>query len=102
MFSGDQGRVWEVSPNQPFLHEVRDRDGKEVSFSTRERPKLIFTDGRPTHLVTGVSPLVNCAPTPRVDCKTAPGGWWTFTLIQPLGAAAPSTESDITTTEAVI
>lgn len=87
---------WTVSPIEPYDSHLAYADGTEETFSTMERPKLMFdSEGNPTHITNGVSPVYPCntckgfgdAP-PQGGCcwcKVTPGEDWTYTVIQSLG-----------------
>ena len=88
---------WHVSPDEPYNNIVRFADNTSQTFSTMERPKLMFDkDGNPTHITNGVSPVYPCdsckgfGDAPKLGgccwCKVTPGQDWTYTLMQPIGA----------------
>ena len=88
-----------MSPDEPYNNIVRFADNTSQTFSTMERPKLMFDkDGNPTHITNGVSPVYPCdsckgfGDAPRGGgccwCKVTPGEDWTYTLMQPLGSDA--------------
>lgn len=77
-----------------LLMRIRYMDGSTQTFSTMERPKLLFSEsGVPTHLINGVSPVYPCdtcivGNSPPGGgccwCKVTPREDWTYTLMQPL------------------
>lgn len=97
LFARDVHGPWTVSPVEPYSNIVRYTDGTEQTFSTVERPKLVFNErGVPTHLINGVSPVYpcdSCGGGPPGQgwccwCKLTAGLDYTYTLMQPLGPAA--------------
>eukprot|EP00041_Stephanoeca_diplocostata_P020352 m.453628 g.453628 ORF g.453628 m.453628 type:complete len:513 (+) comp21552_c0_seq2:152-1690(+) len=88
---------WSVAPLEPYGNVVQYADGTNQTFSTMERPKLYFnTEGVPTHLTNGVSPVYPCDTCIVGDsppgggccwCKVTPGEDYTYTLMQPLGGS---------------
>ena len=66
-FSTD-GHSWTFSKTEPFDGSVNFTDGTSTVFSTRERPKFVYSDenlSTPIALITGVSP--QCSP-PTEEC----------------------------------
>ncbi len=61
--------------------------GETITVATRERPKLFFQNGVPTHLVNGVSSAPSCAPKACAECKTSDAAFPTYTLVAPLVTA---------------
>lgn len=112
---------WLVSPDEPYDNLVHYADNTTQvgarlparvqtaadhrrcaphtqTFSTMERPKLMFDDsGNPTHITNGVSPVYPCdsckgfGDAPKDGgccwCKVTPGEDWTYTLMQPIGTS---------------
>ena len=79
------GHTWHAGAEQPYTTQVLTASGT-VTVSTRERPKLLFDpQGRPTHLINGVSGAAQCAaggpPSACANCKL---NHWDYTLIAPL------------------
>ena len=95
---------WTVSPIEPYDSHLRYGDGTEETFSTMERPKLMFdAKGNPTHITNGVSPVYPCnsckgfGDAPKEGgccwCKVTPGQDYTYTVIQPLGGGSAAQHS---------
>jgi hypothetical protein len=93
-FSSD-GHEWTFSDTEPYDNAVLHTNGSIQHFATMERPKFLFADSaaptRPTHLITGVSPVWNtsnadpCAGCGHCSaCKCKGGVDWTYTLARPL------------------
>jgi hypothetical protein len=88
-FSAD-GLTWHSSNVQPYGATANVTDGTVLAMSTRERPKVVFDPdtGAPTHLITAVCPVPQCAPQAAIQCKVqgvaANQGYWTHTLVQEL------------------
>lgn len=87
------GYTWTISEEVTFSGEVQyKKDASPWIFGKRERPKLIFEDDVPTHLITGVLNL-GCF-------KSEPASWncsdgaqediddYTWTLVQPIGSGS--------------
>jgi len=59
-FSTD-GIRWHYAVEEPYNNTVAQSDGTSRTYSTVERPKLVFADAgnphTPTHLFNGVSPV---------------------------------------------
>ena len=98
-FSRD-GIAWHWSADEPYSAAVEMAGGGSATFSTAERPKLLFADPArpraPTHLINGVSAwwgggATPCAPCKDanvcVGCKVTPSIDSTFTLGRVLSAA---------------
>ena len=90
-FSPD-GANWSFSPVEPYNATVDFTSGPSISFSTRERPHLVFADKnmtRPTGVITAVSsqpigPMCDsCKQGACSQCKVTPGRDWTYTQLQP-------------------
>lgn len=77
------GINWRASPVSPFGNVIQLTNGRNLTVSTRERPKLAFNAaGEPEYLINGVcAGTSSCPPTPAVNCKY---NWWDMTLIQAL------------------
>merc|ERR1712167_367882 len=78
---------------EPFGGEVHFTDGTSTTYSTRERPQVIFAEGdttTPVGFVGGVSsqpvgPQCNsCKRGTCSQCKITEGRDWTYTVLQPL------------------
>jgi len=91
-FSTD-GFDWTFSDVEPFGGEVHFTDGTSTTYSTRERPQVIFAEGdttTPVGFVGGVSsqPLGpwcdSCYKGTCSQCKITTGRDWTYTVLQPL------------------
>ena len=92
-FSRD-GLDWVFSNVQPYSGLVNFTDGTAITFSTRERPHVVFApsdaaQSKPIGVVTAVSPQ---QPSPACDtckqgacsqCKVTPGRDFTYTQLQP-------------------
>jgi hypothetical protein len=78
------GYTWHAGAEQPYTTQVETTTGT-ITVSTRERPKLFFAAGHPTHLVNGVSGASQCAvggpPSACTNCKLR---YWDYTLVAPL------------------
>lgn len=96
LFARNLEGPWHVSPDEPYDNLVHYADNTTQTFSTMERPKLMFdVDGNPTHITNGVSPIYPCdsckgfGDAPKEGgccwCKVTPGEDWTYTLMQPIG-----------------
>lgn len=90
-FSMD-GFTWTFSDVEPFGGTVNFTDGTSTTFSTRERPQVIFADAAkttPVGVVGGVSsqpvgPMCDtCAQKTCSQCKVTSGRDWTYTVLQP-------------------
>jgi hypothetical protein len=90
-FSED-GLSWSFSPTEPYNGTVFFTDGTSITFSTRERPHLVFADknmSTPIGVVTAVSsqPIspacAGCNHQACSQCKVTPGRDWVFTQLQP-------------------
>lgn len=88
----DDGVSWNFSKTEPFGGIVEFTAGLPQTFSTRERPHLVFADeGRTTP--SGVITSVSSQPvSPACDscflgacsqCKITKGKDWTYTLFEP-------------------
>ena len=68
-FSAD-GERWTFSKTEPVGGEVDFSDGSQITFSTRERPKFVYSDANnmttPVALITGVS--ASCSPPSAACC----------------------------------
>lgn len=86
-FSED-GYTWHESPGQPYTSQIEMQDGRTITVSTRERPKLFFDEtGQMTHLYTGVCSAEKCPSEQScVDCKYT---HWDYTLVQPFDLSTP-------------
>jgi len=91
-FSPD-GFTWTFSDVEPFGGTVHFTDGSSTTFSTRERPQVIFARGdstTPVGFVGGVSsqPIGptcdSCYRGTCSQCKITEGRDWTYTVLQPL------------------
>lgn len=91
-FSAD-GFAWSFSDVEPFSGTVAFTDGTATTFSTRERPQVIFAPGdktTPVGFVGGVSsqPIGSmcdsCYLGTCSQCKITKGRDWTYTVLQPL------------------
>ena len=95
----EDGLDWHYSPVPPYEAIVRLQSGKEIHYSTFERPHLVFDENRePIYLLNGVAELPGGAPTGNCDhcdarpgsehscvvCKTSLGYDWTYTLVSAL------------------
>ena len=90
------GVTWDFSLTEPYGNTVLFHDGTNHTFSTMERPKLMFRPGTtvPTHLFNGVSPVpppcAHCDKNLCVQCKVSQGSPpghnldWTYTTSRPL------------------
>ena len=88
---------WHVSPIEPYDSVVAYADDNTTeTFSTMERPKLMFDGtGNPIAITNGVSPVFPCGTckgfgdAPKLGgccwCKVTPGQDWTYTVMQPVG-----------------
>lgn len=87
----EDGFTWHASPTQPYGTQIEVEDGKTVTVSTRERPKLFFdSSGQMTHLFNGVCFATQCpSEKPCVDCKYT---HWDYTLAQPLDLSPSAPE----------
>lgn len=106
-FSAD-GFDWTFSAVEPFGGTVQFTDGTSTTFSTRERPQVIFAAGdrtTPVGFVGGVSsqpigPMCDsCSQGTCSQCKVTEGRDWTYTVLQPLqgfNAAYPQKVHGIT------
>ena len=84
--------TWHFAHDEPYSGLVHFTDGSSTTFSTRERPHMIFADKARTTPV-GVFTAVSSQPiAPSCDgcnhhacsqCKVTPGRDWTFTQLQP-------------------
>eukprot|EP01065_Artemidia_motanka_P027846 TRINITY_DN33041_c0_g1_i1.p1 TRINITY_DN33041_c0_g1~~TRINITY_DN33041_c0_g1_i1.p1 ORF type:complete len:358 (+),score=102.20 TRINITY_DN33041_c0_g1_i1:54-1127(+) len=92
-FSHD-GFDWTFSGTEPFNGTVQFTDGTAATFSTRERPKMIFAASdaartKPIGVITGVSsqPVSpacdSCYDHTCSQCKITSGRDWTYTVLQP-------------------
>lgn len=81
-FSTD-GIAWTFAATQPWDATVAHQGGETVTYATRERPSLLFEDGRPTALYTGVVPYGG----PNGKGETGLTDW-SFTLMQPIASGA--------------
>ena len=91
------GHNWTFSgDDEPFGGTVQYTDGTSKTFSTRERPQLIFADrnrSTPIGLTSAVSPQPlgpwcdECREGACSQCKTTLGRDWTYTAYQPLATA---------------
>jgi len=91
-FSAD-GFEWTFSDVEPFNGTVNFDDGTSTTFSTRERPQVIFGKGdttTPVGFVGGVSsqPIGSmcdsCYKGTCSQCKITKDRDWTYTVLQPL------------------
>jgi len=91
-FSAD-GFEWTFSDVEPFNGTVDFADGTATTFSTRERPQVIFAKGdstTPVGFVGGVSsqpigPVCDtCYKGTCSQCKITTDRDWTYTVLQPL------------------
>jgi len=98
MFSRD-GLEWHRASTAPFDGTVELTDGTSVTFATRERPQLIFSDvarTTPVGLTSAVSsqpigPMCDtCEQGACSQCKVTDGRDWTYTIYQPLGQTLDS------------
>lgn len=89
-FSTD-GYDWTTNEEVTFSGEVQyEGDESPWVFGKRERPKLIFDRGTPTHLITGVLNL-GCFRSQPESWKCSNGSQenvddYTWTLVQPIGS----------------
>jgi len=92
-YSAD-GLDWTFSTFEPFGGTVLFTDGSHISFATRERPQLVFSDESrtvPAALTSAVSsqPLGpwcdQCKQGACSQCKVTEGRDWTYTIVQQLG-----------------
>lgn len=104
LFARNLEGPWHVSPDEPYDNIVQyaDKLGQirsSQTFSTMERPKLMFdAEGNPTQITNGVSPVYPCdsckgfGDAPKEGgccwCKVTPGEDWTYTLMQPIGGTS--------------
>ena len=86
-FSRDGISNWTFAHEEPYSYNVTYTSGAVESFSTLERPKLLFDQhGVATHLYNGVSSQWPCNGT-CAGVKTARGRDWTWTMARPLDSA---------------
>lgn len=90
-FSVD-GYTWYFGQDEPYSGLVSFTDGTNTTFSTRERPHMIFADKArttPVGVFTAVSnqPIspacAGCNSHACSQCKVTPGRDWTFNQLQP-------------------
>ena len=80
------GATWYMSPYAAFGSRVEWTNGHSTTFSTRERPHVLWQNGLMTHLVSGVEAgTANCLDCSergrnRVGCDD-----YTYTLVAPIG-----------------
>merc|ERR1712224_727544 len=83
------GTEWFMSPYTAFGSKVEWQGGGSSTFSTRERPHVLFQNGLLTHLSSGVeSGTANC-----LDCTEMGrnrGGWddYAYTMVQPVDVSS--------------
>ena len=80
-FALDPRGPWTVSSKPPYTTAIEWESGKATTVRTRERPQVIFMDGKPRLLVNGVMPDVNSTP-------ASPHGFtgdYSYTHIQEIG-----------------
>eukprot|EP00039_Didymoeca_costata_P033068 m.40577 g.40577 ORF g.40577 m.40577 type:complete len:362 (+) comp9681_c0_seq1:64-1149(+) len=85
-----QGHTWTYSEIEPFNGTVSHTDGTSTTFSTRERPKIVFdSSGNALGVITGVSsqPIgpscTTCNSQTCSQCKVTEGRDWTYTVYEP-------------------
>ena len=89
------GLSWDYSDVEPFDGMVDFTDGTSMTYSTRERPHLLFEDPAARTTPVAVVSAVSAVPAGAVcetchlrgqchSCKLTHGRDWTYTVLQPL------------------
>ena len=84
-FAASPSGPWTVAASPPYTRAIEWETGEVATVRTRERPQVIFLDGKPSLLVNGVSPDVNSTP-------ASPSGFtgdYSYTHIQAIGKKEP-------------
>ena len=91
------GLDWKYSDVEPFNGTIDFVDGSSATYSTRERPHLLFADTARTTPVAVTSAVSAVMVGPACDtchlrgqchsCKLTHGRDWTYTVLQPLATA---------------